>query len=399
MSNKKKLFSHVKTYKHDEYRFFGIKFTTKSKCYREESKASMIIQDTLDLTRLINSKKIIVFLTPKDCKICGGVMSIFSLCQASREIVKDAYCLISTYPNNETYVINDKFYNNEKVLRFEQIVNNAKKVQDLIIHIPDYYADDFYKALKKKDIEFLKSVPNLQLNIMNQNIECMPEPEELKDLYKLTNNITQTIAHNSYATQEVCNKWNMPTHLFSVNLDLSKYKNYTFEEKDKIIVLSPDKHKMKESIVEKIEHTFKDWEIITVKEMSFTQYMDLIGRAYFTITFGEGMDGYFNQPIYVGGLGFAVYNDDFFPNESWKDLKNVYSSYEEMSEKICDDMKELSINKDLYHQTIQEQLQKLNEIYTNNGYVSNIERFYKKEYDFVPTNESKKEIDNDFVAV
>ena len=54
-------------------------------------------------------------------------MSIFSLRQASREIVKDAYCLISTYPNNETYVINDKFYNNEKVLRFEQIVNNAKK--------------------------------------------------------------------------------------------------------------------------------------------------------------------------------------------------------------------------------------------------------------------------------
>ena len=153
MSNKKKLFSHVKTYKHDEYRFFGIKFTTKNKCYREESKASMIIQDTLDLTRLTNSKKIIVFLTPKDCKICGGVMSIFSLCQASREIVKDAYCLISTYPNNETYVINDKFYNNEKVLRFEQIVNNAKKVQDLIIHIPDYYADDFYKDLKKKDMK------------------------------------------------------------------------------------------------------------------------------------------------------------------------------------------------------------------------------------------------------
>lgn len=61
---------------------------------------------------------------------------------------------------------------------------------------------------------------------MNQNIELMPEPEKLKDLYKLTNNITQTIAHDRYATQEVCDKWQIPTHLFSVNIDLTKYKYY-----------------------------------------------------------------------------------------------------------------------------------------------------------------------------
>ena len=54
-----------------------------------------------------------------------------------------------------------------------------------------------------------------------------------KNLYKLTKNITQTLAHDRYATQEICNKWKMPTHLFSVNIDLSKYKNFTFEEKGK----------------------------------------------------------------------------------------------------------------------------------------------------------------------
>ena len=235
MGKNKKLFSKEKTDTHDIYRIFGVKLAVRDKKREyEETKASKYIQDTLDLSKLQNSKKIIVFLTPAEIKICGGVMSIFSLCQTTREICTNAFCSLSTYPNGKTYVINDKFYNNEKVLRFDQIVENAKNAQELILHIPDYYADDFYKDLNEQDLRFLKSIPNLQLNIMNQNIELMPEPEDLQDLYKLTNNITQTIAHDRYATQEVCNKWQIPTHLFSVNVDLNKYKTYKFEEKEKI---------------------------------------------------------------------------------------------------------------------------------------------------------------------
>ncbi len=71
----------------------------------------------------------------------------------------------------------------EDIYRFSQIVDNAKNLDEMILHIPDYYADDFYKELKKKDIKFLKSIKNLHINIMNQNIELMPEPEQLKDLY------------------------------------------------------------------------------------------------------------------------------------------------------------------------------------------------------------------------
>ena len=106
---------------------------------------------------------------------------------------------------------------------------------------------------------------------MNQNIELMPEPEKLKDLYKLTNNITQTIAHDRYATQEVCDKWQIPTHLFSVNIDLTKYKAYPFDEKEKIIVLSPDWNEHKERIIEKLKKELPDWKLITVNNMTFTE--------------------------------------------------------------------------------------------------------------------------------
>ncbi len=396
----KNILSVEKVENHIIFNLFGFKLSIRNKKDRQEIIASKIIQDSLDLGQLKHAKKIILFLTPYEQKLNGGVMSLFSLCQTTREIVKDAYCCVATYPNGYTYVINDKFYNTEKVLRFEQIVNKAINVQKLIIHIPEYYSSKFYNDLKRSDISFLKSVPNLQLNILNQNIDVMPEPDKLKDLYKLTSNITQTVAHNRYATQEICEKYQIPTHLFSVNIDLSKYKTYSFEEKEKIIALSPDENEYREEIVTKLKSELSDWEILTIKNLSFSQYMDLIGRAYFTITFGEGMDGYFNQPIYVGGIGVAVYNDDFFPNESWKELKNVYTTYEEMATNICKDLKEVSSNKDLYIETINKQLNKLNEIYVENKYRSNIERFYAKEYDFEPKAEvQERETINEFVEV
>lgn len=386
MQIRNKLFSCDKTSKYKIYNFWGIKFTTKNKNYEyNEHDASVVIQDTLDLSCLEHSKKVIVFLTPGESKICGGIMSIFSLCQASREIQQDAFCCISTFPNHKTYVINDKFYNNERILRFEQITNKAKNAQEIIVHIPEFYTPYFYQDLGKNDMDFLESIPNLQINIMNQNIELMPDTERLQCLYTLTTNITQTIAHNRYCTQEVCDKWHIPTHLFSVNLDLGKYKAYPFKEKEHMIVVSPDENGMKETIINKIHFLFPEWRIITIRDMSFNQYMDYIARGFFSITFGEGMDGYFNQPAYVGGVGFAVYNDAFFPNESWKKLENVYQSYDEMLEKICDDMKILSNNEGLYYGIIRKHVQKLNEIYTRNDYLRNIDKFYKRHYDYVPS--------------
>lgn len=392
-----KLFSKTVENNHLIYRILGIKFSVKNSEFYKQFKDAIKIQDAYDLTKLKNTKKLILFLipSPDSAMINGGIMSIFSLCEESRRINEDTLCIISTPPHCKyTYAKNDKFLNNEKIYRFSQIVDNAKNLDEMILHIPEYYADDFYNDLTEKDIKFLKSIKNLHINIMNQNIELMPEPEKLKELYKLTNNFTQTIAHDRYATQEVCDKWQIPTHLFSVNIDLSKYKIYSFEEKEKIIALSPDWNINREKVVEKLEKELPDWKLITVKNMTFTEYMDLISKAFFTITFGEGMDGYFNQPNYVGGLGFAVYNEEFFPNISWKSLKNVYSSYKEMQERLCDDIKNLISNKELYYLTINEHIQKLNEIYTNSNYKSNIDKFYKKDYDFVPTSNNKKEIKN-----
>ena len=394
-----RLFSKTVDEKHVTYKLLGIKFSMKSREYcrkmkierdrknrmLKETKKEIAVQDSWDLTDLKIAKKLILFLVPSECKVNGGIMSIYSLCEASRKINKDSLCILSNYPNERfTYATNDQFLNNEKIYRFQQIVENCKNIEELILHIPEYYTKYFYNSLTENDKTFFKSIKKLQINIMNQNIEIMPELEEIKNLYFLTDNITQTIAHNRYATQEICDKYNMPTHLFSVNIDLGKYKSYSFEEKEKIIVLSPDENENKEKIVNKLKKELPDWQTITVQNLTFSEYMDLISRAYFTITFGEGMDGYFLQPEGVNSVGFAVYNDDFFPDNSWEKLENVYSSYDEMFNLIVKDIKELSTNKTKFDNIILNIKSKCDKIYNIDKFYDNLTRFYNKEYDLYP---------------
>lgn len=380
MFDMSRLFSYKKDEINITYRIFGIKFSRKN---MELTKKSIKEQNLYDLTALQSTKELIVCFIPNIKMMTGGIQSIYSICKYSREICPQAQCLIATVPGKYTYSYNPYFKNEEKIYRFEQIIKNAKNVEKLTLHIPEYYADKFYKALKKDEIKFLKGIKDLHINILNQNIELMPEPQKLKGLYKLTDNVTQTIGHHRYATQEVCDKWQMPTHFLSVHIDLSGYKSYPFEEKEKIIVLSPDKAPYRQAIVEKLQKELPDFKLVTVQNMTFSEYMDLIARAYFTITFGEGFDGYFNQPHVVGGLGMAVFNPDFFPDKSWLELKNVYGSPEDMENNIVNDIKELSANKELYYSLINKIKEKLFILYGEDLFKRNLEKFYKKEYTYI----------------
>lgn len=380
MFDMSRLFSYKKDEINITYRIFGIKFSRKN---MELTKNSIKEQNLYDLSELQSTKELIVCFIPNIKMMTGGIQSIYSICKYSREICPQAQCLIATVPGKYTYSYNPYFKNEEKIYRFEQIIKNAKNVEKLTLHIPEYYADKFYKALKKDEIKFLKGIKDLHINILNQNIELMPEPQKLKGLYKLTDNVTQTIGHHRYATQEVCDKWQMPTHFLSVHIDLSGYKSYPFEEKEKIIVLSPDKAPYRQAVVEKLQKELPDFKLVTVQNMTFSEYMDLIARAYFTITFGEGFDGYFNQPYVVGGLGMAVFNPDFFPDKSWLELKNVYGSPEDMENNIVNDIKELSANKELYYSLISKMKEKLSTLYGEDLFKRNLEKFYKKEYTYI----------------
>lgn len=381
--NFSKLFSYTKNSDYITVKFLGIKLCVKNK---QKVLDAIKIQNSYDLSNIKNTKKLIVFFIPPKNDINGGIMSIFSICKYSREICPDAQCVITTFPSKVTYAHNTFFKNDEKIYRWEQIVNNAKNVKELIIHIPEYFSDKFSTALTNKDFKFLKQIENVQINILNQNIELMPEPEKIKGLYKITNNVTQTIAHDRYATQEVCDKWQIPTHFLSVHIDTSGYRSYAFEEKQKIIVLSPDEAPYKEAIVKKLKQELPDFKLITVENMPFDEYMDLIAKAYFTISFGEGFDGYFLLPPLVGSIGVAVYNEKFFPNEHWLNLENVFANQERMIQFITKTIDSYSKDKASYENLSIKAKEWHDNLYSLEDFKHNLKAFYNHIYKYRPVS-------------
>lgn len=364
---------------------FGIKVKFRIEKIYIENQRSIETQDNYNLLELQNTRSIVAFLVPPEMDVNGGIMSIFSLCTNSRPVTKNFFCTLITFPGELTYSKNTLFENNEKVYRWSQLVENAKNIEKLILHIPEFYSHKFYGDLSKQDRLFLQATPKLQINILNQNILLMPPPAQIQSLYNITPTLTQTTAHERYATQEVCDKWNIPTHLLSVHLNTPTYASRAFTNKEKTIAVSPDHNPFKERILATLRESLPDFQIITIHGLSFNEYMDFVSKAFCTITFGEGMDGYFLQPPVVGSVSFAVYNSEFFPNENWKELENIYASYEEMEQCIVSDIIALLSDEIRYERIVSNVREKTREVYSEDNHNKRLENFYQENYDFLPS--------------
>ncbi len=348
-----------------------------------ETLESIQIQDNYDLTELKNTENLTIFFIPSHLKISGGIISIFTLCNTFRLFDKNSLYLVCTLPGNETYSQNDYFTNNEKIYRFQQIIRNAIHVKNITIHIPEIYIALFLRNLNSAEHKFLQS-KNLHINVLNQNIELMPSSFFVNKLKSLTNNITQTTAHKKYCTQEICDKWQIPTHHIFNPPPSHKTNIKSFQDKEKIIVVSPDLHEDKDKILKKITTEFKDFKIFIVDNIPFDQYLDVLGRAFFSISFGEGFDGYFIRAPKNNNICFSVYNTMFFPDSSWLDFKNVFENYQDMYDNIIDIMNELLNNQDSFLAIKSDCLEKIKETYNSNLFSENIMKFLKKEYYFYP---------------
>jgi hypothetical protein len=343
------------------------------------------IQDTYDLAWLSDCKKLVIFFVPSVGGVSGGVQSIFSLCSATRALCSDHAAVVCTLPSYFTVAAYTWFRNNEHIYRFDQIVHHAKNLEKLVLHIPEYASASFIGKCTQKQREFIRHIPQVHINIMNQNVELMPLPEKLHKLRQLTSHITQTTAHDRYASQETANRWQIPAHLLSVSIDTSFYEKRSFTEKEKLIVFSPDHPEISRKFLTLFKHSLPEYKIVTVKNMTFDAYMDLISRSFAVITFGEGFDGYFLQPGVVGTLGIAVYNDTFFPDKSWILLENVYESFDMLYTSIAYDIKNKFSLQEIYYKTIENLQLKCSTLYTYNKYADNIVNFYAGRYHYLPS--------------
>lgn len=346
-----------------------------------------LLTDLLEYKEMVKPSRLIIFFVPPEKIVNGGILSIFSICKVSREFadIHGAEVMLCTYPGTRSYGKNDLFANDEIIYSFDDIVARGTP-QFLQLHVPEYASYD--TCMKLKDYsKYLQSVNELRVNIMNQNILLMQPPQEVANWFALTPHVTQTTAHNKYSSQQIADDYDLPTLHLSTFVDQSQYKWVPYEQKKNIIALSPDKASAKDRIVAAIKRDLPDYEIVTIQNLRYEDYKELVANTKYVITFGEGFDGYYVEAFFSGGITFAVYNEKFFPSAEFAGFGNTFSSYQDMLGNITASIKKLDSDA-AYQKVVTANLDKINELYSYQTYRGNIRKFYEGKFTYLPQRPS-----------
>lgn len=357
-----------------------------------KSRAAHLLQDRTFPTDAETAERIMVILIPEHNEMSGGIYSFFSIAKAAYALRhKHNYrVLLMTRPNrlDETYLRQRNFRNSEDVFRFAQIVR-CRRAETVYLHIPEYAAAGFVESLDRETYIYLRSRERLYINILNQKVGLMPEPEALQDLRTLASELTQSAAHHAYCGQAFADRYDLPMLLLPAYTDLSQYEPIPFEEKEALVIYSPDDASYRDDVLEALSKGLPDYTLREIRNITFDRYMELATRCRFSITFGEGFDGYLAQPIYQNGLGFAVYNDDFFPSRDFLAFANIFESGDAMAAGIVARIRELERNPDLYRRTNRAMMDVYNKLYSREDYLRRVDMLIQRQFEFHPLHLSR----------
>jgi len=331
------------------------------------------------------TKNLIVFLVPgaqwdfgKE-KISGGLISICSLYEETLKLknIHNAEVIMVTHHEDGLIWKFDSFENNIQLYRINQLSDYFKNLNTLIFHIPEYLIERVLQNFEKKFKHWFKTIPTVHFNIMNQNIRLMPPVDVVNELKKWANKITITTAHQRYCTLEKRDYYGVPIHKFSVWISPEQYYFKHKIEKENLMVVSPDPHSLKINILDRLKK-IKGLEVRVIENLTYEAYKKLIARAKWSLTFGEGLDGYFIEPVFSGAISFAVFNELFF-TQDFNSLQTVYATIEEMEMKIVKDI-ELMDNNEIFQNYQQVQFDLCSKYYSMEEYRNNIALFYNGKY-------------------
>ena len=356
--------------------------------WRKQFREIKIRRHQKEIIKYFDSKteKLIIFLIPgaeyysgKE-NITGGLISIISLAQETTKIFKgsDTITLCSTYYNNHLIYKITSFENQTKILSTNVIEQYFKSVKSLIIHIPELFVKDFVDMQLRN--KWLLSIQKIQINILNQNIQLMPEDSIIQRLKGIYKNCTITTAHKKYCNAELRKKYAVPVHQLSVWISPENYQKVKFEDKVNLILFSPDNKYLTDQIITYLKGKLIGHNFQIINGLSYEAYKKLISIAKFVITTGEGLDSYFIETYFSGGVAFAVKNLNFFDSK-YLDLNCLFNVEENIEEKIFNLI--IDYNDIVNYKNLNNQVHTLLSLdYSYTTYQNNLKNFYLKAYTY-----------------
>ncbi len=284
---------------------------------------------------ILAGKRAMIFLVPAWDGVNGGLMSISNIASRSQQMKELHGCevVMVTLPGKITISGFTQFDCPWQIFRYEQLENLFPQLEEVFVQIPEAYIPDYLPYLRKKG-GALSAVPVRRVNILDQNIEQMPPAEIVQELCGYFTSATQTCAHGKYCTPEMREKYGVPTHLLPAQIP-TRYYQTPFEEKENLIAYSNDLHPQKEWVLEQLHTLLPEYRFLMIEGMTFDEYKQTISRAKWTLTFGEGWDGYFLEPYFSSSIGLTVFNEAFCP-PVMKTLPSVFPDYDTLPERLAE---------------------------------------------------------------
>lgn len=327
--------------------------------------------------RPLEVERLIIFLAPGLDIVNGGVMSIVSLCEETLrlEAIHGAKCLLCTLPGDPPLQRYTKFKNDTRLFDFHDVLNYFENSSEILVHVPEYAIQSYVANLTPKATKKLKK-RNTCHNVLLQNIDMVHF--EHFDLLRDLGRTTCTTAHRAYSGPDIATLARCPIQLLSVFISPEKYRRVDYAEKHNILMVSPDHHPARESVLKRIHNELPELDVRVVQGMLYSEYKSLIAQAKWALTFGEGLDGYFIETVFSGGVSFAAYNERFFTAD-FRDLETVFTGYDDFAENLISTIRRL--DNPLAYQTCQQEMFELcRSHYDHERYVENLAAYYRSSF-------------------
>jgi len=321
--------------------------------------------------------RVVIFLVPGRDRVNGGIISIVSLAEESAKLRDHhgAAVQLCTLPEDPPLLKFTKFANQSFIVGLDVLLRSLRPGTEVLVHVPELYVERVGGALPRLIADF----PGIswQFNILLQNIDGIPEKGAVQALVAV-GKTTCTTAHKRYCNDETAQRIGCPVRHFSTFCSPEKYLHKSYPEKENLVVVSPDKHPQREEVLTAVRSRLPHYRFQVIRNLTYEEYKRVIAQAKFSITFGEGLDGYLVEPVFSGGIGSAVYNDRFFTDDM-KSLPFVYPSLEALSERFPADVGAVD-EAVRYQETHRLQFETFAFHYSHEQYVGNLARFYREEF-------------------
>lgn len=333
------------------------------------------------------SRKLIVFIVPGANPvtgletISGGVLSIVSIAEvtAGMQQVHGAATVICSLQGEALLLEYRNFENRSTIFRFEQLMTGFPQAEEVLVHVPEYMLQFFWDSLTREEKDWLQQRRFFHINILNQNIRYMPEPETIAAFTMMAHKVTITTAHQKYCNRQYRDLYSVPIHKFSVWISPEQYERRAWADKENLLVVSPDPHPEKEAVLELLR-SVEGLRVQEIRNLTYAAYKSLIASAKWSLTFGEGLDAYLIEPIFSGAIGIALYNEDFFTPD-FKTQVTLYPDIHTLKQQITADLRRFdgTTEGSIYQQ---EQFDCCARYYSREQYHKNIAAFYRGDYTY-----------------